>query len=142
MKMKKIFIIVLVLFIFCVTKIDAKTLPQSKAAKTKVTKQTVTGISVTPKLRKDRKALFIYFNNLQNSTNVSYTLIYKTEGREEGAGGSVRKDEGNSTSRELLFGTCSKTVCRYHTNITDMRLEVTTMLKSGKTSLKRYKIKV
>ncbi|QQG40989.1 MAG: hypothetical protein HYV37_01550 [Candidatus Levyibacteriota bacterium] len=125
---------------------SAKVLPQAKSAGTakKVINSSgkTVGISVSPKLRRDRKALLVYFSNLQNASNVSYALIYRTEGREEGAGGSVRKDEGSSASRELLFGTCSKNICRYHTNITNAIFEVTGTLASGKSFTKRYRIRI
>ncbi|MEK7533931.1 MAG: hypothetical protein AAB600_01200 [Patescibacteria group bacterium] len=122
----------------------AKVLPQSKVSKKAITpqKSSTKGISVSPKLRSDRKALSIYFGNLQNAQSVSYMLIYQTNGQEEGAGGSVNPAQGNTATRELLFGTCSKNVCRYHTNITNMRFEITAKLKSGKTLLKRYKIRI
>lgn len=138
--------IVLILFVFNAygQKADAaKILPQSKISKKAISRKSVgTGITATAKLRRDRKALLVYFGNLQNANNVSYMLIYKTNGQEEGALGSVNPAQGNTASRELLFGTCSKSVCRYHTNITNMRLEITTELKSGKKSIKRYKIRV
>lgn len=69
-------------------------------------------------------------------------LTYKTNGQEEGAGGSVNPSQGSTTSRELLFGTCSKNVCRYHPNLSSMSLEVKAQLRSGKNLLKRYKIKI
>lgn len=139
-----IFIILVLLFTFSL-KVSAKTLPQAKTAQKIVNTSkpiTTTGVSVSLKLRRDRKALTVYFGNLKNASNVSYVLTYKTNGRGEGAGGSVRPSDGNNTSRELLFGTCSKTVCTYHQNISDMKLEVSGQLKSGKFFLKRYKIKV
>lgn len=124
----------------------AKVLPQAKSAGTikKVVKSSgkAIGISVSPRLKRDRKALQVYFSNLQNASNVSYTLVYRTEGREEGAGGGIRKDEGNTASRELLLGTCSKNICRYHTGITNAIFEVTGSLTSGKSFTKRYRIKI
>lgn len=121
----------------------AKTLPQAKGT----TKQTTirsagNNIAVSARLRRDRHALNIYFSNVQKATGVSYTLTYQTQGRQEGAGGSIRENEGNTASRELLFGTCSKNVCTYHAGITNMKLEVTGQLKNGKTFTKRFKIKV
>lgn len=145
--MKKILFITTLVFLFSSyneTVHAGKILPQSKVSKKAITPQKTStkGISVSPKLRNDRKALLIYFNNLQNATNVSYMLIYKTNGQEEGAGGSVNPAQGNTATRELLFGTCSKNVCRYHQNITNMKLEVTAELKSGKKLIKRYKIRI
>lgn len=143
--MKKILFIVSLIFIFCISIREvhaAKTLPQSKSnSKSVIKKSQGSGISVIPRLRRDRQALIVNFGNLQNAQNVSYMLIYKTNGQEEGAGGSVKPSEGNAT-RELLFGTCSKNVCRYHPNITSMSFEVTAQLTSGKKLIKRYKIKI
>ncbi|OGH41978.1 MAG: hypothetical protein A3H79_00835 [Candidatus Levybacteria bacterium RIFCSPLOWO2_02_FULL_36_8b] len=125
---------------------NAKLLPQAKGstsnAKTKVINNSKS-ISVFPKLRKDRKALIVSFGNLGSSRSVGYSLIYQTQDHQEGAGGSINmQTESGGATRELLFGTCSKTVCRYHTNISNMRLEVTSELKSGRKTLKRYRIKV
>ena len=144
--MKKILFIVTLVFLFFISIQEAyavKILPQSKSSsKTAVKKSQGAGISVAPKLRRDRQALLVYFGNLQNAQSVSYMLVYKTNDQEEGAGGSVNPSQGNSTNRELLFGTCSKNVCRYHANISNMRLEVTAQLTSGKKLIKRYKIKI
>lgn len=144
--MKKAIFVVTFIFLFSIflPKVDAaKVLPQSKSNNKPAVKQsTGSGIAVTPKLRRDRQALNVYFGNLQNAKSVSYMLIYKTNGQEEGAGGSVNPSLGNSASRELLFGTCSKNVCRYHPNLSNMSFEVKTQLKSGKSLIKRYKIKI
>ena len=143
--MKILTLFIISIFFFFVFSFDtfAKTLPQAKTGQkiSTVKPVTTTNISVSVKLRRDRKALTVYFGNLKNASNVSYVLTYKTNGRSEGAGGSVRPSDGNNTNRELLFGTCSKTVCTYHQNITEMKLEVTGQLKSGKTFLKRYRVK-
>lgn len=144
--MKKIlfiFTIILLVSIFSQKSYALKVLPQSKTANKQVSfKPSSAAVSITPKLRRDRKAIIVYFGNLKNAESISYMLVYKTNGQEEGAGGSVNPSLGNSASRELLFGTCSKNVCRYHPNISNMKLEVTTKLKSGKTTIKRFKIRV
>lgn len=134
--MRKISIILVFIFLFTL-------IPNITYAvkKTTTTRKSVAPFSVSQKLRKDKKALIVYFNNLQTTKNVSYMLIYKTNGQEEGAGGSVKPSEGNAT-RELLFGTCSKNVCRYHPNIANVSLEVTAKLTSGKNFVQRYKIKI
>jgi len=141
--MKKILIIIAFVFLFSFIKNEAyaRTLPQARTSKTTLPKTQSASIGVTPKIRSDRHALIIYFSNLQNAESISYMLIYKTNGQDEGAGGSVKPSEG-SASRELLFGTCSKNVCRYHTNLSNMSLEVKAQLKSGKNLIKRYKIKI
>lgn len=98
--------------------------------------------NVSPRLRSDRRALIVNFSNLQNALAVSYSLTYKTSTQEEGAIGSLSLGGSASATSELLFGTCSKNVCKYHTGIKDAKLEVSYTTKSGKKYLKRYKIKV
>jgi len=128
------------LFIFAKS-VDAKVLPQ--ATKGSPVKNVVgLGINVSPRLRSDRKALTVYFSNLQNAKSVSYALTYNTSTQPEGALGSLNLNGLSSTSQELLFGTCSKNVCRYHTGVNNARLEVSYTTQSGKKYLKRYKIKV
>lgn len=134
-----IFFFFLIVFVSPV-RAAGKILPQARSS-VKTVSRPSSGITITPKLRADRKAVFIYFGNLQNASTVSYALIYQTNNQEERAGGEFMPS-GNSTSREILFGTCSKNVCRYHQNITNTRLEISSVLKSGKKSLKRYRIKV
>ena len=122
---------------------EAKVLPQAiNRGQNVVTKNSAgTGINVSPRLRADRRALIVYFSNLQNAKSVSYALTYNTSTQPEGAIGSLNLS-GSSASQELLFGTCSKNVCRYHTGINNARLEVSYTTKSGKKYLKKYKIKV
>lgn len=121
----------------------AKILPQARGGGSQVTsgRSGGSGIAVSPRLRGDRQALVVSFGNLQNAKNVNYQLIYNANGQNEGAGGTI-SSSGNSASRELLFGTCSRNVCTYHKNITNMKLEVTYTASSGKKFLKRYRIKV
>ena len=130
------------LFLFTQTA-EAKVLPQAVKSSGAVIKNSGnTGINVSPKLRADRRALTIYFSNLQNASAVSYTLTYDTNEQQEGAIGSLALGKSSNASQELLFGTCSKNVCRYHSGISNMRLEVSYTSKLGKKYIKRYKIKV
>lgn len=140
---KFIILIILIFSFFLVSKnVEAKILPQAaKSGKPIVTKKAGTGISVSPKLRGDRRALIVNFANLQNAKSVSYALTYRTSEQEEGALGSLNLGS-SSTSVELLFGTCSKNVCRYHTGINNMKLEVSYTSKTGGKYIKRYKIRV
>lgn len=142
----KVLIVLLLSFFAAFTlseNIEAKMLPQAakSATKTVAKSSAGTGINITPRLRADRRALIVYFSNLQNAKVVSYLLTYKTNGQEEGARGDLSLGK-SATSQELLFGTCSKQVCRYHSNIKDARLEVSYTSKSGKKYLKKYKIRV
>ncbi len=122
----------------------AKVLPQSKSAKTQSMYKapSATSLTVYPRLRRDRLALLMNFGNLTVAQSVSYMLYYKTNGQDEGVAGSVSTQGQSTAYRELLFGTCSKNVCRYHYNITDMRLEISAELKNGKKILRKYRIKV
>ncbi len=139
--MKKI-IVFFILALFLVQPAQAKLLPRFQNTKSISKKTASSGIAISPKLRSDRKALSIYFNNLKGARNLTYTLIYQTNGKDEGVSGSIDSSSGNSASRELLFGTCSSGVCRYHPRIANMRLEVVTELLSGKKTLRRFRIKV
>lgn len=104
----------------------------------KTTKTTGSDIAVSYKVRGG--SLFITFGNLKSANSVSYTLMYETNGQQEGAMGTINPKGSNTATRSLLFGTCSKNVCRYHSNISDITLEVTANLKSGKTLSKVYPI--
>lgn len=140
--MKVIFpLIILALFILLPEIASAKVLPRYAKSSGKTVKRnaasSVPGISVSAKLKGDKSALNVSFSNLQNARQVSYTFMYQTDGKDEGVSGSIDASSGNTT-RELLFGTCSSGVCRYHTNITNMRLEVVSELLSGKKTVKRF----
>lgn len=139
--------------LFFTQNVQAKILPQAakKGSKQAVVKSSGIGVSVFPKLRADRKALIVNFANLQNAKSVSYTLTYKqslrsddlkTAVQEEGAIGTINLTGSQAATQELLFGTCSKNICRYHTNITNARLEVSYTTKSGKKYIKKFKIRV
>ena len=142
--MKFFLLTILSLFLFAQT-IEAKVLPQAgkSGTKTAAVKSNSTTIGVSPKLRADRRALIINFSNLQNATSVSYSLVYtQGNGQQEGAGGALNLKGQISDKAELLFGTCSANVCKYHTGIKNAKLEVSYISKSGKKYIKRFRIKV
>lgn len=87
-------------------------------------------------------ALIVNFNNLQKARQVFYTLSYQSDGVDQGVAGTIDASMGNNLTRELLFGTCSSGVCRYHQNLADMKLEVTSELASGKKTLKRFRVRI
>lgn len=122
---------------------EAKVLPQAgKAGLKPVSKTAGTTIGVFPSLRKDKKAVIIALTNLQNTTSVSYVLTYDTSDQQEAAMGSLNLTGQKTEKVELLFGTCSKNVCRYHTGIKNAKLEVSYTSKNGKKYLKRFRVKV
>ncbi len=125
-----------------------KTLPRF-SAKAPVKKNTVSVPSkssasryISPKLRSDRRALLVDFKNLREVKTIEYVLTYNTNGSVQGVTGTIDSPTEKSLSRELVFGTESKGVFTYHTNITGMKFEVTITLTSGKKIVKRYIIKV
>lgn len=144
MKFWAIFISIFLLTFIFAKEIEAKVLPQSVKSKVKqsAVKSNSTTIGVYPKLRPDRKALNINFTNLQNAKSVSYMLVYETSEQEEAAMGALNLTGQTTSKNELLFGTCSKNVCRYHSGVHNARLEVSYTLNSGKKYLKKFRIKV
>ena len=130
--MKKILLLFLVTFIFAFIVI-----PHAYAAKAKVV-----DITASASVSKNKREVIAYFGNLQNARSVSFTLIYETNGQQEGAGGSVKITKGlKNVSRSILLGTCSKKVCRYHTKIKNMQLIISGKLTNGKSFSKTLKIK-
>lgn len=136
--MKKIFLLLLV-FLFITTKAEAKVLPRFRTGGSGVV--TSSGVGVYPRFRADRLGLTVSFSNLQKANSVQYTLVYETEGKQEGVSGSIDSSSGNSVTKELLFGTCSD-VCRYHTGLSNMKLEVISELTSGRRTMKRFRIRI
>lgn len=121
------------------TSVEARVLPRYRSGGGRAVGSSV---GASAYLRADRLALIVNFSNLSRARNVNYTLSYQTNGKDEGIGGSVDISAGNTTSRELLFGTCSSGVCRYHTGLSNMKLEIISELTSGKKTLKRFRIRV
>src|SRR3989344_3444309 len=140
---KIIFAVILLLFTYfaLATLIKAAVLPRFRKASTSSAKVISSGVGVSVRLRGDRKALNLYLSNLSKAKNVTYTLVYQTNGKDEGVSGSVDSSAGNNTSRELLFGTCSSGVCRYHQNLSSMKVEVITELLNGRKTMRRFRIR-
>ncbi len=141
--MKKIILLLVIGGVFFFTgDVEAKLLPRFTNINKSVRQRVVSsGLVVSPKLRSDRRAIVLTLSNLQKVKNVTYTLMYQTDGVDQGVGGTLDSSSGSSVTRELLFGTCSD-VCRYHSNITNMKLEIVSELPNGRQTLKRYRIKV
>ena len=138
---KTIIILGLMISFITVTSVEARLLPRFRSSGT-ANKSASSGLVVYPRLRGDRQALEVTFSNLQKVTSITYTLIYQTYGIDQGVSGTLDSSSGNSVSRELLFGTCSSGTCRYHQSITNMKLEITSQLPSGKQTIRRFRIRV
>jgi len=98
------------------------------------------GVKSYVRLQPNHLALLIDFSGFDNIKSGSYELTYTASGIGQGAGGSILL--GDSSTKTLLFGTCSKGVCTYHTNITNARLTITSILKNDQKVIKTYRIKV
>lgn len=96
---------------------------------------------IKPRLRGDRKALIVNFSNLGVVSSFSYELNYISRGIPQGVAGTITPTGETTLQRELLFGTCSKNVCRYHRGIKEMKFVVTSTLKSGGKIRKTFRIK-
>jgi hypothetical protein len=90
----------------------------------------------------NRTGLIISFSALTNANSVNYSLSYNTNGIAQGAMGTITNPQVSIDTREVLFGTCSGGVCRYHINITNAKLIITSKLKSGYTTRKTYRIRI
>ena len=123
--------------------VEAKLLPRFKGSGNVGKRQATSysGLIISPKIRSDRLALILNISNLQKVNSVTYTLMYQTNGEDQGISGTLDSSSGSSATRDLLFGTCSD-VCRYHQNISNMKLEVVALLSNGRQTLKRYRIKI
>ncbi|MFA5770742.1 MAG: hypothetical protein WC894_04590 [Patescibacteria group bacterium] len=143
--MKKIILLMVIGLVFVFSGVvEAKVLPRFKGSSASAGKKSAvsySGLVISPKIRSDRQALVVTFSNLQKVKNITYTLMYQTNGEDQGVNGSLDSSSGSSVTRELLFGTCSD-VCRYHSNISNMKLEVVSLLPNGKQTMKRYRIKI
>jgi len=99
-------------------------------------------VSILTSVNRKKRSVTIYLKNLQLASSVTYQLSYLTNGKPEGAGGTITPKKKYSLSRTLLFATCSAGVCRYHKNITNALVTVTIKYKSGKTATKTFKLKI
>lgn len=114
----------------------------AKKNTTKKAQSSLGGVVVSIRVRQDKHAVIVIFSNLKNIKTISYVLSYQTDGNYEGAVGRITVRNPKAIKRELLFGTCSAGVCRYHENITNASLEVTVTFKNGKKSTRSYPIKL
>lgn len=99
------------------------------------------GVKAGVRFRSDRKALLLSFPDFGQAVSATYSLTYTSNGISQGARSTVTPETAGG-ERELLFGTCSKGVCRYHSNITNARLVIDSKLSSGVIIRKPYRIRL
>jgi hypothetical protein len=142
---KKISIFILAAFLLAIASpgevLAAKKRVSRGKAGTTVGKTTTRGVQSSVRFKPNRLGVILTLSGFANITSVSYQLTYTANGVPQGVMGTVQPSSTTET-RELLFATCSGNVCRYHSNIRNARLVVTSKLKSGVTVRKPYRIKV
>lgn len=144
--MKKLIIILLVfsslfLIISNPTHVSAAKKFAPKKKTVRITKPSAVGIPASVRYRGDKQGILLSFPNFNGIDSVSYSFTYETNGTTQGAGGTIRQDNNPTSQRELLFGTCSSGVCRYHYNLKNARLTLNAKFANGKTATKAYRIK-
>ena len=131
------------LFFFSTPAEAKKQLPQASSSKSSAARvSSGAGVGVSVKFTNYKRAIVGTFTNLGIASSVTYQLTYTQNGINEGAGGSISDLSSGMTTRQLLFGTCSKGVCRYHTGIKNAKFVVTTTLKDGKKISKTFRLKM
>ncbi|MBI5452429.1 hypothetical protein HY945_03125 [Candidatus Gottesmanbacteria bacterium] len=136
--------IILLIFIAVVTfGIPSATYAAKKFVPKKVTRAKVSAGSIPAivRYRGDRQGILLSFLNFNGLKSASYSFTYETNGNPQGAGGTITAANNPTAQRELLFGTCSSGVCRYHYNLTNARLILTAKTTNGRTISKSYRIK-
>lgn len=139
----KIFIFPVIFFILSVTLPSDTQAAKKFIPKGKTVRYTTSSGSIPAvvRYRPDRLGILMSFSNFAGIESVAYSFTYTTNGIPQGAGGTVTAGNNPTSSRELLFGTCSTSVCTYHYNLSGARLVVTAKLTNGRTVTKGYRIK-
>lgn len=105
-------------------------------------KPVIKNVAVYTQLLRGKTGVNVSLLNTQGASSILYMVSYTTNGKPEGAGGTVYPKNKKSIVRKIIFGTCSSGVCRYHKNVKKVTVSVEITYKNGKTSSKTYKIKI
>lgn len=132
MRKKIIVVMMTLLFVAC-------WIPSSVGAKAKPAPKK-TNVIISPVLAKSKKSVSVYFANLQKVSSIQYELSYLTNGKPEGAGGTISTKKKYSLSRTILFGTCSNKVCRYHSKLRKATLTVIITFTNGTRLTRKFKL--
>lgn len=141
-KILSVIIFVFVLISLTPSSASAKRLLPFLKKTTKVTTSTSSGVTSSVKFRGDRLGIIITFNSLQSAYKVDYFLSYQAKGITQGASGSITDTSIGSATRDIIFGSCSKGVCRYDSGISNAKFVITIYLNSGRKIVRSYRLKV
>jgi hypothetical protein len=133
--------LILELFFLSNFRVSVQAAKKFMPKKATVKKIISSSIPAVVKYKPDKKGIYLYFSNFNGIDSVSYSFTYSTNGNPQGAGGNITADNNPLQQRELLFGTCSTSVCTYHNNITDARLTLNAKYKNGRKLSKLFRIK-
>lgn len=97
-------------------------------------------LTISAKFSGWKQYLNVSFRGVANTKDITYEIIYASNGVDQGAGGRVNSNEGNVT-KSLFLGTCSYRVCTAHKNINNVRLRVSYLTSNGQNVVKNYKVK-
>lgn len=118
-----------------------KFVPKKTVVRKTVSRTTAGSIPAVVRYRPDRQGILLSFLNFNGIESAAYSFTYNTNGNPQGAGGTITSANNPTVQRELLFGTCSTSVCTYHYNLTNARLVITAKMISGRTITKTFRIK-
>jgi hypothetical protein len=111
-----------------------------------LTKAKAAAVQTTPgataKFRSDRNAVIVTFSGMNKIKTIDYSLSYDTNDITQGSKGVITPAASNTEVRELIFGTASKGIYRYDTNIKNGKLVVTISQTNGKKIIKTFTLKV
>lgn len=134
------FFVLLSLFLYVESSFAAKPFVKKTSATT-VRRSSGGSIPAIVRKRGDGLGILLSFSHFNGLQSVTYSFTYTTGGMPQGAGGQVTAGNNPTSQRELLFGTCSGGVCRYHSGIKDAKLTLTATFTNGRKVAKSYRIK-
>lgn len=124
----------------------AKISPSATPKSSPSTQADEKGVTVSTVFRSDNRALLVDFsaNSFNSISQIYYNLNYDTDepGKIRGTEGKIIPTSDQITGsiknkpyirRELVFGVCSKNLCRYDANPRNFKLTVITTKTSGQT---------
>lgn len=141
-KTSYIILSILVSVVLSTSSVSAKKLLPFLRKATGATTSTSSGVTSSVKFRGDRLGIIVTLDNLQTAYKVNYFLSYQTKGTMQGASGSIADTGVGSVMRDIIFGNCSKGVCRYDSGISNAKFVITIYLNNGRKIVRSYKLKV
>lgn len=81
--------------------------------------------------RADGKEFTLEISHFGNAETIEYELVYLSQGLSRGVVGSVKVEGESFISRDLLLGTCSKSVCKYDEGVEEGTLTLRLRSEEG-----------